>query len=277
MLNGCCCIVLESCVKVNYLSGPEYFPVSIHMQSPKKHTVELSSVNPAPMDNELQMGAIDEEIAEIEELINLQRRKVELLRKKNGLLKKGNNDVRSDSPISGPEATPNPLQNSRLSGSVKFADTEKPNPTESGKFNDGTRPTESGKFGGSSSSAKQLSLISSMQRMSRLSTDLANERNLLAWGRTALAAARTSLAFLGLTGNNNFGVGLVYTTSIGFGVIAVWMMLQGGLRYKQIKGILLLPEPPVHFDRLSNLPVNVILVALLVLMVIANSADSWSH
>lgn len=112
--------------------------------------------------------------------------------------------------------------------------------------------------------------------MSRLSTDLANERNLLAWGRTAMAAARTALAFLGLVGNNDFGVGLVYTTSIGFGVIAVWMMIQGSLRYKQIKNILLLPEPPIHFGRLSNNPIVLVLVVLLVLLVIGNSADSWS-
>ena len=248
------------------------------MQSSTKHSVELSSVNSINMDNEQQIGKIDEEIAEIEELIDLQRRKVELLRKKNDLLKKPDNSSTGRfSPTH--EPTSNPLRKSGPSDSVKFATEDTPKPTHAVKSDDDDkpRPTESSKFGASSSSAKQLSLISSMQRMSRLSTDLANERNLLAWGRTALAAARTALAFLALTGNNDFGVGLVYTTSIGFGVIAVWMMLQGGMRYRQIKGILLLPEPPVHFDRLSNLPVHVVLIALLVLMVIANSADSWSH
>jgi len=245
------------------------------MQSATKHSVELSSVNSIKMGDAQQIGNIDEEIAEIEELINLQRRKVELLRKKNEFLKKSDSSsAREGSPTH--EPTSNPLQKPSPQNSVKFATEDA---TQARKFADDEKPipTDSGKFGASSSSAKQLSLISSMQRMSRLSTDLANERNLLAWGRTALAAARTALAFLALTGNNDFGVGLVYTTSIGFGVISVWMMLQGGLRYKQIKGILLLPEPPVHFDRLSNLPVHAVLIVLLVLMVIANSADSWSH
>ncbi len=240
------------------------------MQSATKNSVELSSVNSIKMDDAQQISNIDEEIAEIEELINLQRRKVELLRKKNEFLKKSDSSNAEKS-----ESISNPLQKANPKDSVKFATEDT---TQARKIEDEKPiPTDSGKFGASSSSAKQLSLISSMQRMSRLSTDLANERNLLAWGRTALAAARTALAFLGLTGNNDFGVGLVYTTSIGFGVIAVWMMLQGGMRYKQIKRILLLPEPPVHFDRLSNLPVHIVLIVLLVLMVIANSADSWSH
>jgi len=209
------------------------------------------------MDKQEQINNIDDEIAEIEELISLQRRKVELLRKKNTFLKQEDN-FGTNSPHSFKKDTSsNPLQVPFQGDSAKFGDSAQPN-----------SPT--------SNSSKQLSLISSMQRMSRLSTDLANERNLLAWGRTAMAAARTALAFLGLVGNNDFGVGLVYTTSIGFGVISVWMMLQGGLRYKQIKNILLLPEPPIHFGRLSNNPVMLVLGALLVLLVIGNSADSWS-
>lgn len=223
-------------------------------------SVELlnTSIGSNLMDKQQQMINIDDEIAEIEELISLQRRKVELLRKKNTFLKKddsGNTDnyaLRKET-----SSNSNPMQVPFQSESAKFGDNVPPN-----------SPT--------SNSSKQLSLISSMQRMSRLSTDLANERNLLAWGRTAMAAARTALAFLGLVGNNDFGVGLVYTTSIGFGVIAVWMMIQGSLRYKQIKNILLLPEPPIHFGRLSNNPIVLVLVVLLVLLVIGNSADSWS-
>ena len=209
------------------------------------------------MDKQQQINNIDDEIAEIEELIGLQRRKVELLRKKNTFLKQEEGYSNNSSHSVKKESSLNPLQVPLQGDSAKFGDSATPNTPIS-------------------NSSKQLSLISSMQRMSRLSTDLANERNLLAWGRTAMAAARTALAFLGLVGNNDFGVGLVYTTSIGFGVIAVWMMLQGGLRYKQIKNILLLPEPPIHFGRLSNNPVMLVLVALLVLLVIGNAADSWS-
>merc|ERR1740121_603608 len=46
----------------------------------------------------------------------------------------------------------------------------------------------------------------SIDRMSRLSTDLANERTLLAWMRTALAVLRTALAiaFLGVSAGGWF-------------------------------------------------------------------------
>jgi len=214
-----------------------------------------------------QIEGIDEEISEIEELIKLQRRKVDLLHKKNALLKKG---TPSDAKLADKQIYPivNPMQEKKERSEGATSGAESPPPPEDPSSNSTKQLT---------SSVKQLALIDSMQRLSRLSTDLANERNLLAWGRTAMAAARTALAFMNLTGNNAFGTGLVYTTSIGFGVVSVWMMVQGNFRYRKIKGILLLPNPPLHFGRISNIPVNVVLVTLLVLLVIGNSSQSWSE
>jgi len=220
------------------------------------------------MDNQDQITSIDEEISELEELITLQRLKVDLLRKKNEMLKNGPTTTSRSSSSAPAKSHPivNPLQKPQQE--EQFQDDEPPSPSPK------EEPTNSAKQ--LTSSVKQLALIDSMQRLSRLSTDLANERNLLAWGRTAMAAARTALTFLGLVGNNAFGTGLVYTTSIGFGIVSVWMMMQGGVRYRQIKRILLLPNPPLHFGRISNVPVHVVLIALLVLLVIGNSADSWT-
>lgn len=236
------------------------------MNSPSSQSiVELSSINRNSMDNQEQINSIDTEISELEELITLQRLKVDLLRKKNEMLKSGTAPSTSASARAKPHPIVNPLQKPQEDD--QFQNGDQPSPKEEPSTNSAKQLT---------SSVKQLALIDSMQRLSRLSTDLANERNLLAWGRTAMAAARTALAFLGLVGNNAFGTGLVYTTSIGFGIVSVWMMLQGGVRYRQIKKILLLPNPPLHFGRISNVPVNVVLLALLVLLVIGNSADSWT-
>lgn len=220
------------------------------------------------MSSEQEISNIDEEILELEELIALQRRKVQLLRKKHEAnSSSGGNRSDADGPPKEKESTQrksftlNPVQSMQMGEATDKIPDEESGPAP-------TTPV--------SPRTKQESLISSMQRMSRLSTDLANERNLLAWGRTALAAARTALAFLGLTGTTSFGDAAVYMTSIGFGVLAVWMVLQGGARYKRIKEILMLPEPPLYFGRISNVPIHVVMLALLILLVIGNSADQWS-
>lgn len=117
--------------------------------------------------------------------------------------------------------------------------------------------------------------ISSMTRFQRLSTDLANERTLLAWGRTAFAAIRTCFAYLGLEGVNKFGKDSLNTTIIGFALLGVIIFIIGAQRYMAIKMVVAMEKPPEHFNRLSNYPYLFISTAFLILTVITVAGDDW--
>lgn len=203
-----------------------------------------------------EINNANEELRELEELISLQKRKVQLLHVRHDAVKKTLGDKYNESPCS----------NNTIYKTFTL------NPKSVGSGSDRT-PIATSIL---TSKSKQDYLMSSMQRMSRLSTELANERNLLGWGTTALAAASTAIAFLGLTGTSAFGDSAVYVISVGFAVLAVWMGFQGVFRYRRIKEILMLPEPPLHFDRISNVPIQAVLLLLLILLVIGNFTDQWS-
>lgn len=122
----------------------------------------------------------------------------------------------------------------------------------------------------------QLQLIDALTRFSRLSTDLANERTLLAWVRTALAAARTVVAFLSLSYITQFGKTAKKIIYIGMSILAIGLLSQGVERYRKIKAILALQDPPAYFDRLSTVPAQATLLSLLVLVFVAAVSNSWN-
>ena len=115
--------------------------------------------------------------------------------------------------------------------------------------------------------------VDALTRLSRLTTDLANERTYLAWIRTALAAARTVVSFLALSGSNLFGRVSVRTCVLGFAVLALVMMAHGAERYKKIKSILLTKDTPGGFARLSTVPLSLSLLSILALVLIVTSSD----
>ena len=115
---------------------------------------------------------------------------------------------------------------------------------------------------------KKEQFVDALTRLSRLTTDLANERTLLAWIRTALASARTTVSFLALSGSSPFGDVSTKICYIGFAVLALLMMAQGAERYRKIKSILQIPNPPLYFDRLTTLPLNLTLLGVLGLVVL---------
>ncbi|KAJ1443393.1 hypothetical protein B484DRAFT_16640 [Ochromonadaceae sp. CCMP2298] len=84
-----------------------------------------------------------------------------------------------------------------------------------------------------------------------------------------MAAARTMLAFLSVSGNNQFGSVSARMCNIGFAVVTIWAGSHGYHRYTAIKNILKLPDPPLYFGRLSNAPVTVFTCVLFVLALIA--------
>lgn len=124
---------------------------------------------------------------------------------------------------------------------------------------------------------KEDRFVNAMTRLSRLNTDLANERNLLAWGRTAMAAARTFLAFINTEAITNFGKTSREVCYLGFGVMSIYIILQGAERYNKIKKIVYLKNPPPNFDRLTNAPLPICLALLFALGLMSVSFDQWEN
>jgi uncharacterized membrane protein YidH (DUF202 family) len=122
---------------------------------------------------------------------------------------------------------------------------------------------------------KEDRFVNAMTRLSRLNTDLANERNLLAWARTALASARTFLAFVGVSAVTNFGKASRQICYLGFAVMSIYIILQGTERYNKIKRIVYLKNPPPNFDRLTNAPLPICLALLFALGLMSISFDQW--
>jgi hypothetical protein len=165
----------------------------------------------------LSLENIEVELAELEELISLQRRKVDLLKSKNAALwstdsvleSKSDSDNRKSDSKSESNERKSEKQEKHVSNPIgSVVDTE----SDVKELELTETPASSPQtlyeriFGKSvvtrmtmvmnTTTNKEDKFIDSMTRLQRLTTDLANERNLLAWGRTALAAARTTLAFL---------------------------------------------------------------------------------
>ena len=122
---------------------------------------------------------------------------------------------------------------------------------------------------------KEERFVDALTRLSRLTTDLANERTYLAWIRTALASARTVVSFLALDGTNQFGRVSAKTCVIGFAVLSLLMMAHGTERYRKIKEILLTKDTPAGFARLSTLPISLSLLGVLALVIIVTSSEKW--
>merc|ERR1712054_490031 len=91
-----------------------------------------------------------------------------------------------------------------------------------------------------------------LDRYSRLSTDLANERTLLAWVRTGLAAMRTVFTFFPLMDTAVLGA---RDTSIAaqcvMMLVCVLAAFSGYMRYVKIKVATFMPIPPKEFGRQS--------------------------
>lgn len=119
---------------------------------------------------------------------------------------------------------------------------------------------------------EELEVVTALERFNRLSSDLANERTLLAWIRTCLAAVRTGVSFLGLAAISDWWFSLM---------LAQWSMIiliilggiVGAARYYRIKAMLEYKVPPREFGRLSLTPLN----ALVAIGAVATAAGLAAH
>lgn len=154
------------------------------------------------------MQQVDEELEEIEQLILLQQQKLSLLRQKKQLQndmkleREGDTEVDDiPTPYSSNDIeltkTPREEVNNDLHTKVsatasKLSQNIKGNTDRHSEY----APQEVNQFKG---------IVAPINRMSYLSTELANERTLLAWTRTALAMFRTVFSFYDFEGKNLFG------------------------------------------------------------------------
>ena len=240
------------------------------------------------------IDSIDAEISELETLIELQRRKVELLSKKNASLKSADGRTISEDAVSRAESDtvnkfPSFSAQKRRASRTSNPIIDPNDPLSIGEPEGSMSETDSAKDDTDVARATQATahkmsiveqeaaMISSIQRMSRLTTDLANERNLLAWGRTALAACRTGLAFLGVAGVTLYGSVMAQLITLSFMALASIFMVHAIARYKRIKFVLMQPEPPLFFDRLSNVPLQTLMILLFVLALATIAAQQWEN
>ena len=92
-------------------------------------------------------------------------------------------------------------------------------------------------------------VVYGMEKMSRMSTDLANERTLLAWVRTTLAIMRTSFATIGIEGVNP-AWSFVHSCSVGLMVLLmVAAAFVGSYRYYRVARICSLKNIPASFGK----------------------------
>ena len=142
-------------------------------------------------------------------------------------------------------------------------DAEAPAPRESPRA-----PSDDDDDADRQSVAAQLTAV---ERFSRLTTELANERTLLAWIRTTLASMRTAYSLSSLESNDGaFWRVLTEGAELTICLFVVATAFNGIVRYQRIKNALLSTKPLRRFGRLTLRPYNGLtsLVAVAVAIVI---------
>lgn len=112
-----------------------------------------------------------------------------------------------------------------------------------------------------------------VDRFSRLSTELANERTLLAWVRTGLAAIRTTFTYYDLSADLAIWRGSIIFSQIAMMTVVLFSAVAGAIRYNKIKSVLRQAEPPQEFGRISMHWFN----ALVVMSSIATAAGVYAR
>lgn len=119
--------------------------------------------------------------------------------------------------------------------------------------------------------------LEGVERLTRLTTDLANERTLLAWTRTTLAAIRTTFTYLELSGSTVGWLISIKVTEVMTAVLVVATALTGAWRYFKIKDIIGQKVPPRDFGRVSMRPLSLLVVLTSMVTALGVCSQQWVH
>lgn len=118
-------------------------------------------------------------------------------------------------------------------------------------------------------------MLDVVNRFERLNSDLANERTLLAWHRTCLAAMRTALAFVAVTALNMRWRDAAMTIAGAMSLVVIVSSTSGMIRYQRVKQILSMKDPPQKFGRPSNAWLNLLVLFASAATALAICIRAW--
>lgn len=124
--------------------------------------------------------------------------------------------------------------------------------------------------------AKSETPLQGLERLSRLATELANERTLLAWIRTCLAGIRTLFTHIALSGTSSGWVAFIVFTEVTMAALIIVTSITGATRYYKIKAILSQKIPPQDFGRFSIQPLAAVVITAGIASVTGVLSQGWS-
>jgi len=125
-------------------------------------------------------------------------------------------------------------------------------------------------------SSAHMEMVEAIDRSSRLTTDLANERTLLAWTRTGMAAMRTALAIADLKTAHTIWLLDLVVGQISMALLFLVASVLGVMRYVRIKNITYQVIPDQRFGRLSIHYYTVLLVVGTLALASGQLARAWT-
>lgn len=118
-------------------------------------------------------------------------------------------------------------------------------------------------------------VVKTVDRMSRLSSELANERTLLAWVRTGLAAMRTVFSFFGVAALSAGWLDSVIFAQGAMMTVVLVGSATGTLRYHRVRKALKMADPPEDFGRNSIMWFNSIVIITSVAVAAGIYTQQW--
>jgi uncharacterized membrane protein YidH (DUF202 family) len=119
--------------------------------------------------------------------------------------------------------------------------------------------------------------LNGIERLNRLTTDLANERTLLAWTRTTLASIRTLFTYLALDGKSAAWKASITATEFSMATLVLAAATTGVWRFWRVKSIVHMKIPPAGFGRITIRPLAVLLLVTAFATSIGIFSQQWVH
>lgn len=94
-------------------------------------------------------------------------------------------------------------------------------------------------------------IVDAIEKFSRIGTDMGNERTLLAWIRTSLAAVRTVFTFYGLQGTSGIWSLTILSSEWSMCFLCIITAVLGHTRYVRMKEVIEMKVTPGDYHRIS--------------------------